>query len=271
VQVARGQHTEVLVVAVGSMVLFGLVLARLHGLAEEVAALAVARRRLLDRTVQAREEERIRLAADLHDGPIQRLTGVAYTADLSRRRLARADLAGGQELLDSLEDSIRGEVAALRRVMMELRPPALDEWGLSAALTDYAATFQQQAGITCTIEASLPERLARPPGDGAVPGRPGGPGQRGQACPGRSRPGDPAGEPGAGDPPGDRRRRRLRRGPRRRSARWPARAQPLRPGQHAPADRDGRRSLAGPLPPGQGTTVTATLPMAPEAVSATSE
>jgi signal transduction histidine kinase len=57
------------------MVLFGLVLARLQGLAGEVAALAGLRKRLLDRTVQAREEERIRLAADLHDGPIQRLTG----------------------------------------------------------------------------------------------------------------------------------------------------------------------------------------------------
>jgi signal transduction histidine kinase len=161
VQLARRQPTEGLVTAVGSMVLFGLVLARLHGLAGEVAALATARKRLLDRTVQAREEERIRLAAELHDGPIQRLTGVAYTADLSRRRLDRADLAGGQQLLESLEDDIRGEVAALRQVMVQLRPPALDEWGLSAALTDYANTFQQQTGITCSIQATLPERLAR--------------------------------------------------------------------------------------------------------------
>jgi signal transduction histidine kinase len=136
-------------------------LARLHGLAGEVAALATARKRLLDRTVQAREEERIRLAAELHDGPIQRLTGVAYTADLSRRRLDRADLAGGQQLLESVEDDIRGEVAALRQVMVQLRPPALDEWGLSAALTDYANTFQQQTGITCGVQATLPERLAR--------------------------------------------------------------------------------------------------------------
>jgi signal transduction histidine kinase len=161
VQLARGQHTEGLVTAVGSMVLFGLVLARLRGLAGEVAALAAARKRLLDRTVQTREEERIRLAADLHDGPIQRLTGVAYAADLSRRRLARGDLTGGQELLVSLEDDVRGEVAALRQVMAELRPPALDEWGLSAALTDYAAAFQQQTGIACTVQASLPGRLAR--------------------------------------------------------------------------------------------------------------
>jgi signal transduction histidine kinase len=72
--------------------------------------------------VQAREEERIRLAAELHDGPIQRLTGVAYAADLSRRRLARADLTGGQALLGSLEDDIRGEVAARRHVTAELRP-----------------------------------------------------------------------------------------------------------------------------------------------------
>jgi signal transduction histidine kinase len=161
VQLARRQPAGGMVTAVGSMVLFGLVLARLHGLAGEVAALASARKRLLDRTVQAREEERIRLAAELHDGPIQRLTGVAYTADLSRRRLARADLAGGRELLDSLEDDIRGEVATLRQVMVQLRPPALDEWGLSAALSDYARTFQQQTGIACSVQASLPGRLAR--------------------------------------------------------------------------------------------------------------
>jgi signal transduction histidine kinase len=161
VQLARRQPTEGLVTAVGSILLFGLVLARLQGLAREVAALAAARKRLLDRTVQAREEERIRLAAELHDGPIQRLTGVAYTADLSRRRLARADLAGGQQLLESLEDDIRGEVAALRQVMVQLRPPALDEWGLSAALTDYVRAFEQQTGITCSMEVSLPGRLAR--------------------------------------------------------------------------------------------------------------
>jgi signal transduction histidine kinase len=161
VQLARRQPTEGLVTAVGSMVLFGLVLARLQGLAGEVAALATARKRLLDRTVQAREEERIRLAAELHDGPIQRLTGVAYTAELSRWRLARADLAGGQQLLESLEDDIRGEVAALRQVMVQLRPPALDEWGLSAALTDYARAFEQQTGITCSVEVILPGRLAR--------------------------------------------------------------------------------------------------------------
>jgi signal transduction histidine kinase len=159
VQLARGQHTEGLVIAVGSMVLFGLVLARLQGLAGEVAALAGLRKRLLDRTVQAREEERIRLAADLHDGPIQRLTGVAYGADLSRRRMARGDLAGGHELLVSMEDDIRQEVAALRQVMMELRPPALDEWGLPAALTDYATAFQRQAGVACTVKADLPVRL----------------------------------------------------------------------------------------------------------------
>jgi signal transduction histidine kinase len=161
VQLLRGRHTEGLVTAVGSMVLFGLVLARLHGLAGEVAALAGTRKRLLDWTTQAREEERIRLAADLHDGPIQRLSGVAYTADLSRRRLHRGDLAGGRELLDSLEDDIRGEVAALRRVMVELRPPALDEWGLSAALSDYVSTFQRQSGVACRVEIGLPARLAR--------------------------------------------------------------------------------------------------------------
>ena len=161
VQNARGQHQQDLVIVVASMVLFALVLARLHGLAGDVAVLAGVRKRLLDRTVQAREEERIRLAADLHDGPIQRLAGAAYAAELSRRRVARGDLAGAQKVLASLEDGIRGEVTALRRVMVELRPPALDEWGLPAALGDYAADFQQRTGIACTVQADLPVRLLR--------------------------------------------------------------------------------------------------------------
>jgi signal transduction histidine kinase len=45
--------------------------------------------------------------------------------------------------------------------MVELRPPALDEWGLAAALSDYARAFQQQTGISCSVQASLPGRLAR--------------------------------------------------------------------------------------------------------------
>jgi signal transduction histidine kinase len=160
VQLVRGQRTGAPLIVAASMVLFALVLARLHGLAGEVATLAGVRKRLLDRTVQAREQERIRLAADLHDGPIQRLAGVAYTADLGARRAARGDLAGTRQLLVSLEDEIRGEVAALRRVMTELRPPALDESGLPAALADYATEFQQRTGIACAVDIALPVRLA---------------------------------------------------------------------------------------------------------------
>lgn len=59
---------------------------------------------------------------------------------------------------DSLEEEIRGEVAALRRVMVELRPPALDEWGLAAALGDHAASFQQQTGIACHHAGARPAR-----------------------------------------------------------------------------------------------------------------
>jgi signal transduction histidine kinase len=161
VQLARGEHGQDLVMVAASVVLFVLVLLRLNGLAEEVAALAGVRKRLLERTVQTREEERIRLAAELHDGPIQRLAGVAYTADLSRRSLARGEAATARRLLASLEDDIRAEVVALRRVMTGLRPPALDQWGLPAALADYSAEFRKRTGIACTVEANLPVRLVK--------------------------------------------------------------------------------------------------------------
>jgi signal transduction histidine kinase len=43
--------------------------------------------------------------------------------------------------------------------MAELRPPALDDWGLPAALVEYGAEFQEHTGIHCVVDAELPTRL----------------------------------------------------------------------------------------------------------------
>jgi signal transduction histidine kinase len=68
-------------VAASSALLFLLVLLRMTGLVNELRRAQEQRGHLLNRTVQAREEERMRLAGELHDGPIQRL---AYRVVFSR-------------------------------------------------------------------------------------------------------------------------------------------------------------------------------------------
>src|SRR5262245_24548244 len=104
----------------------------------------------------------MRVAGDLHDGPIQRLNSLGYTVELARTRFDRGEVAASQELLRELEEGIFNEVTALRRVMAELRPPVLDDLGLPAALRNYAAGFQERSGVECIVLARPGTRLDSP-------------------------------------------------------------------------------------------------------------
>lgn len=132
---------------------------RLEKSLAQLTELERQRTRLLDMAVQAAEEERSRLAAELHDGPIQRLAALGYGLERARRRLDRGDMVTGTELMGSLQEELSKEVRGLRRLMAHLRPPVLDESGLEAALSDYAHEFERSSGVTCTVDARLPSRL----------------------------------------------------------------------------------------------------------------
>jgi signal transduction histidine kinase len=161
-QAALGLPVDVPALMLGAVVLSLLVLARVADLATQVALQADEHKRLLDRVVQATEEERVRVAGDLHDGPVQRLTGVGHVVELARSRFDRGEVAASQELLGSVEEGIFNEVGALRRVMAELRPPVLDDFGLPAALRGYAAGFQDRSGVECIVLARPGTRLDPP-------------------------------------------------------------------------------------------------------------
>jgi signal transduction histidine kinase len=96
------------------------------------------RERLLSRTVEIAEHERINLAGDLHDGPIQQLTVVALMLDLLAQRVDRGDLEQIQSTIAQIRQNVSGQMASLRQMMVELRPPMLDEGGISAGLHDLA-------------------------------------------------------------------------------------------------------------------------------------
>jgi PAS domain S-box-containing protein len=94
------------------------------------------RRRLLMRLEHAQEEERRRIAADIHDDSIQ----VMSAADLRAQALARAiDDPELRARAVDLQETIRGSVERLRHLLFELRPPSLDREGLVAALRSYTS------------------------------------------------------------------------------------------------------------------------------------
>jgi two-component system, NarL family, sensor kinase len=105
-----------------------------------VAAHAVlldrALRRSRERLVVGREEERRRLRRDLHDGLGPALAGVALGVDAARNMLGN-DPHSADALLADLKNETLGCVGEVRRLVEDLRPPALDELGLLPALTAF--------------------------------------------------------------------------------------------------------------------------------------
>lgn len=115
----------------------------LEDLSRQVAAAAHAVRlsdelqRSREALVLAREEERLRLRRDLHDGVGSALAGLALQAGNARQSLP-TDPEGAARWVSGLEDGIRSAVLDIRRIVDDLRPPALDELGLAVALRERA-------------------------------------------------------------------------------------------------------------------------------------
>jgi signal transduction histidine kinase len=127
--------------------------ATLHEALAKLEAAQADRARLLERTIEVAEHERIRVAADLHDGPIQRLSAVTLGFDLLANQLERGDYERAETLIEQIRESLATETVALRRLMTELRPPILDERGLAAALTDCAQQVLGGTSVDWQVEA----------------------------------------------------------------------------------------------------------------------
>ena len=158
IQTLRDEPVDVAVVTGGSVVLFLLTLTRMGGLASEVAMQA-ERKRAMQTVLRATEQERVRLAADLHDGPVQELTALRYGLTRARTRIQRGQAEQAESLLAELEDELASGITGLRRLMAELRPAVLDEQGLEVALHNQVRAFEATSGVACAISTGLESRL----------------------------------------------------------------------------------------------------------------
>jgi PAS domain S-box-containing protein len=89
------------------------------------------RRQLLVRLEDAQEEERRRIASDIHDDPIQVMSAADIRAEMLARQIEDPEL---RQEAEDLRDVIRSSVERLRHLLFELRPPALEREGLVPAL-----------------------------------------------------------------------------------------------------------------------------------------
>lgn len=92
------------------------------------------------RLMQGREEERLHLAQELHDGPIQDLYGLSYNLKAFADRLPE-ELNG--EALKEMQNGLQQVVRTLRAMSGNLRPPTLAPFGLEKAIRSHAQEFQE--------------------------------------------------------------------------------------------------------------------------------
>ncbi|WP_250034987.1 sensor histidine kinase [Paractinoplanes maris] len=104
-----------------------------------------------ERLVAAREEERLRIRRDLHDGLGPTLASLGLRLGVLQRIL-RDDPAAAAELAGELRTDVRQATADIRRLVYELRPPMLDELGLVEALRG----LRSGDGLSRTVSAPEP-------------------------------------------------------------------------------------------------------------------
>lgn len=106
-----------------------------------------------------REEERKRIALEIHDQLGQSLTGLKMDLHFLSKNIGAGDSKTEpvevQKKIGELADSVDSTILAVRRIATELRPPILDDLGLVAAIEWQTTEFQKRTGITCVLSANV--------------------------------------------------------------------------------------------------------------------
>jgi signal transduction histidine kinase len=119
-------------------------------------------KRLVGRLVTVQEEERRRLARNLHDHLGQQLTALRFSISALKEQRPVSPEAM-RERVESLDRMIAGLDKDVDRLAWDLRPPALDEEGLSPALEELLRQWSMATGIQSEFHSSLARAIRLPP------------------------------------------------------------------------------------------------------------
>ena len=114
-----------------------------------------------DAIEKALQDERRRLARDIHDGPAQTLSNLVLEVEILERLLERDPERLAAELRE-FKATIRNAVEDMRRYLADLGPVALEKEGLVAALRQLAAEWEEAAGTACQLKIAGEERALPP-------------------------------------------------------------------------------------------------------------
>lgn len=107
---------------------------------------------LTQRIIDTQEEERLRIARELHDGISQNLVGIRYAFDLAMKKTAMSS----EDALPAIERGVaelNNAIKEVRRISHDLRPGLLDDLGLTAALESLTNNFSERTGISVSMHS----------------------------------------------------------------------------------------------------------------------
>ncbi|MFS0725868.1 sensor histidine kinase [Paenibacillus sp. 1P07SE] len=102
--------------------------------------------------ILAQEEERKRIAREIHDGPAQSLAHLVLRTEIAERMLQKKEFGLVQDELVDLKGQVRLGIEEIRKIIFNLRPMALDDLGLVPTLRKYVQDFEEKARIRTTFE-----------------------------------------------------------------------------------------------------------------------
>ncbi len=126
----------------------------LAGAKEELTRKAEQLQRVLADTVRIQEQERDRIARDLHDGSNQLITGATYEIQAARESLLRGGQDTSLRKLEKAKALLRRLADENRRIIFDLRPPILNVQGLVPALRWMTDMFRRQHHIPCSFRVT---------------------------------------------------------------------------------------------------------------------
>lgn len=127
---------------------------QMHGLEEnqvERSHQAEQMRHLLRRTLRLQEDERRRIAGDIHDAVSPLITGALYQARALQMRNGSSPVAEREETLGSVNSLLEQASDEIHSVIFDLRPPDLDDIGVVAAIEAFIQSFSR-TGLSCRLE-----------------------------------------------------------------------------------------------------------------------
>ncbi|WP_152397462.1 sensor histidine kinase [Paenibacillus guangzhouensis] len=102
--------------------------------------------------IVAQEEERKRIAREIHDGPAQSLANLVLRTEIVERMMHKQDFNQVLDEIVDLKSQIRAGLEEIRKVIFNLRPMALDDLGLIPTLRKFVHDFEEKTRIRTTFE-----------------------------------------------------------------------------------------------------------------------